>query len=382
VSSFYEQQLAGLQPSLLPNKIHVPDEAVQRLFASIVVRDSGCWEWVGHRVREYGHISIRALQKSPMLVHRVTYQMAKGPIERKDLLHHQIEQGICAIGPPCCNPDHTQKTNSKEHLRELSPNHPAYKLSRIKYCKNGHPYDGKNKRVNRHGRRECRACDNEKHARQDAEQKALKPPKEPRPIRSHCKKGHELVGANVQIVKRSDGEEERRCAQCNRDAQQALRDRKASENPPAPPGGKIKEFCKRGHPMTEDNLSHIGDQRRCKKCAVIRQTEYEQRKSPPQKVPSQPPTHPRQSYNSPMSFIITVPVDRMEKLRTALTKLPHVKMPAGGNPGTIATEDGGVLFFTESTMKPGEVLIDPQGTKDPDEVIKARLEGDVRMLTE
>ncbi len=52
----------------------------------------------------------------------------------------------------------TQKVNS------LRCNSPCAKNARKTHCKNGHPFDEKNTRVNLNGGRACRLCDNINHS--------------------------------------------------------------------------------------------------------------------------------------------------------------------------------------------------------------------------
>ncbi len=100
----------------------------------------------------------------------------------------------------------------------------------------------------------------------------------PPPPKTHCIHGHELTRENIQMVKRSDGTVEKRCATCNKERQQAIRDRRLNGQPTPRIGPPIKTHCIRGHAMEGENLAVVNGIRRCKLCHSIRQTEYERRK--------------------------------------------------------------------------------------------------------
>lgn len=87
------------------------------------------------------------------------------------------------------------------------------------HCKRGHPLSGKNLYVRPDGWRECRAC----RDFSDLARKCAAPPKEPRPrspkpLRSHCKFGHEYSPENTWWRRRNDGRMFRRCVECSRAA--------------------------------------------------------------------------------------------------------------------------------------------------------------------
>ena len=61
---------------------------------------NGCWIWTGARTRQgYGTIGPGG-RGTPILVHRFSYSIHKGPLPDKGVIMH-----ICDV-PACVNPDH------------------------------------------------------------------------------------------------------------------------------------------------------------------------------------------------------------------------------------------------------------------------------------
>ena len=71
---------------------------IARRFWLKVVRREGCWEWLGGQFRDgYGIITI---QQQPWAAHRVSYELAKGPIPDGMRVCHSCDH------PGCVNPEH------------------------------------------------------------------------------------------------------------------------------------------------------------------------------------------------------------------------------------------------------------------------------------
>ena len=67
-----------------------------------------CWIWTASTVRGYGTVRLDGKRRR---AHRVSYEMAKGPIpEGLDVDH------LC-FNPPCVNPDHLEAVTREENLR-------------------------------------------------------------------------------------------------------------------------------------------------------------------------------------------------------------------------------------------------------------------------
>ena len=225
MSHFETLQIAGLQPSLLANKLKLSSESLSRLFAGIQVTEYGCWQWVGDKqVRGYGRIKIRAVRSSHLLVHRLCYQLVHGPIPDGIQIHHKVESGC--RGTDCCNPLHMEETTPRRHVLELSPTSPSSIAAHRDCCAAGHPYTIASTRIEKRGGRTCKICAAEKakEFRRRASGGVRGKPG-PRELKSHCIRGHAMEGDNVAIV-----------------------------------------------------TNALGEHRKCKACAVVRQAEYDRRK--------------------------------------------------------------------------------------------------------
>jgi hypothetical protein len=213
--TFFDAQVAGLEPSLLINKLNLSPKTLGLLFQKIRVLENGCWEWMAAKTKGYGCVKIRAIRKTSFLqVHRLCYELVNGPIESGLQLHHKVEEGC--IGPSCCNPSHLKAVTPREHLCELSPNSLPYKqLHRSSECHNGHPYTIETV-VFRKGVRCCRACERDKTQRQrDAARGTDGPGRSgPQYCKLYCKRGHLVIGANVRWVSSPSGDQ-RQCRACH-----------------------------------------------------------------------------------------------------------------------------------------------------------------------
>ena len=157
MDTFEAMQLSGMQPSLLTNKLNLSPKSLHLLFEKIRVLPNGCWEWCAAKIKGYGVIKIRAIRKtSPIQAHRLTHQLLYGVIPEDVLLHHKVEDNC--IGPACCHPWHTQKTNRADHIRDLSPNSLGYTGTvRLPACSKGHEFTVENTAIYR-GSRVCQEC--------------------------------------------------------------------------------------------------------------------------------------------------------------------------------------------------------------------------------
>lgn len=75
----------------------------------VVDAASGCWNWVGAKLRS-GHGAVRVGGQTK-LAHRVFYEHLVGPIAAGLLAHH-----ICK-NPRCVNPRHIRPVTAAEHAR-------------------------------------------------------------------------------------------------------------------------------------------------------------------------------------------------------------------------------------------------------------------------
>lgn len=126
-------------------------------FWSRVLKQEGCWEWLGHRNRDgYGMYGGRP-------AHRLSYER----VMQMQVPGHLHIDHLCR-NHGCVNPDHLRPRAPHENLSDNS-------WGGRTECMYGHPWDEANTRVRlREGRpvRTCRACE----ARRQREMKARRAP--------------------------------------------------------------------------------------------------------------------------------------------------------------------------------------------------------------
>ncbi|MGQ5576710.1 HNH endonuclease signature motif containing protein [Streptomyces sp. ECR3.8] len=115
-----------------------------------------CWRWTGSKDRDgYGIYNHR--QNATRYVHRLMYELVKGPIQPGLVMDH-----LCRL-PICCNPDHVEPVTQAENVRRGRATEVSRRLAAARtHCPNGHPYEGDNFTVKsrgpKRGRRRCRVC--------------------------------------------------------------------------------------------------------------------------------------------------------------------------------------------------------------------------------
>lgn len=73
----------------------------QRFWSKVDKRSAHeCWEWKIPNTRGYGFISVNGRGGGMKAAHRVSYELANGPIPDGHLIRHTCDN------PPCCNPAH------------------------------------------------------------------------------------------------------------------------------------------------------------------------------------------------------------------------------------------------------------------------------------
>jgi len=128
-----------------------------RLLSKAVINwETGCWEWTANRdPRGYGRITVADSQgKRPLRAHRVSYELACGPIPEGLVIDH-----LCRVRH-CVNPAHLEPVTARENmLRGLAARAVGEAAT---HCPKGHEYTPENTRTYlsgpQKGRRKCRIC--------------------------------------------------------------------------------------------------------------------------------------------------------------------------------------------------------------------------------
>lgn len=200
------------------SRVLTDDGYRDKIKSLIVVTASGCWEWQGYRhLGNYGQMYYRGKQQG---VHRTAYLLWVGPIPAGMGVLHKCDN------KPCVNPDHLFLGDQRSNGRDLRDKGLHYSRLRT-HCRQGHAY-AEYGRIDRRGFRQCRMC-SRIHQRIKAgwpEDLARSLPyvskghrpvggkflrkRGPRPVKTHCKYGHELAGDNLYLA--PDGK--RRCRKC------------------------------------------------------------------------------------------------------------------------------------------------------------------------
>lgn len=84
----------------------------ERLWARVDISDAsdGCWEWTGNRdPNGYGRIGIG---QTPVLVHRLSWELAYGPLPEGACVLHRCDN------PPCVRPDHLFLGDRADNMRD------------------------------------------------------------------------------------------------------------------------------------------------------------------------------------------------------------------------------------------------------------------------
>lgn len=129
-----------------------------RFWEKVLIRESGCWEWLGSKNWDgYGH-SWHPGKNRIGLVHRWTYEAAKGPMPAGLVTDH-----LCR-NRACCNPQHLEAVTYFVSTHRST--NPMAKFAKRTHCAKGHPFSGENLLIRENGGRRCRTCKNEIERRQ------------------------------------------------------------------------------------------------------------------------------------------------------------------------------------------------------------------------
>jgi hypothetical protein len=130
-------------------------EVLARFWAKVDRRGpSECWEWTASRNRGYGQFGL-PWRKSPARAHRISYELAKGPIPAGLVIDH-----LCS-NPPCVNPAHLEAVTYLENTRRGRLSESLRERGRrITHCKRDHEFTAENTYRLANGTRGCRECRN------------------------------------------------------------------------------------------------------------------------------------------------------------------------------------------------------------------------------
>lgn len=148
------------------------DNIERRIAAKRTRNASGCLVFTGARNQDgYGLLNIDNQHRT---VHRLTYQLAHGPIPDGLVVMHTCDN------PPCCNIDHLRLGTVADNNRDrqakgrtvIPPKGGGHQAAKT-HCKYGHPFSGDNLRCRPNGTRRCAACYRTRSAARRADSKAV-----------------------------------------------------------------------------------------------------------------------------------------------------------------------------------------------------------------
>jgi hypothetical protein len=129
-----------------------PQGPAEERFWLRVQKSDGCWTWQGAKGDHgYGHFT--ADGGVDVSTHRYSYQLHHGEIPPGMVICHRCDN------PVCVNPDHLFLGTQRDNVQDM-----IQKGRRVSYwalrthCKNGHPFNDANTRIQIDGSRRCRAC--------------------------------------------------------------------------------------------------------------------------------------------------------------------------------------------------------------------------------
>lgn len=124
-----------------------------RFWAKVLVPASvdDCLLWAKTYASGYGYLHLRGKN---VPAHRISYQLANGPIPEGKVIDH-----LCH-NPRCVNPNHLEAVSQQENVLRgyVIPVAASWRGPRKQHCKRGHEFTPENTYTNPKGERVCRQC--------------------------------------------------------------------------------------------------------------------------------------------------------------------------------------------------------------------------------
>jgi hypothetical protein len=128
-------------------------EPAERFWSYVDRNGDGCWLWRGYVAQDgYGRANFSQLSPSPLMAHRVSYQLTLGVGSIPEGL--QLDH-LCRVRN-CVNPAHLEPVTG--WVNTMRGQTPAARFAARSVCAQGHAFDAANTRIRRDGSRACRAC--------------------------------------------------------------------------------------------------------------------------------------------------------------------------------------------------------------------------------
>ena len=132
------------------------DKITRKRFWDKVQKSDGCWEWTAAR-QSYGYGRFRH-RGILLLAHRVSYELAVGPIPDGYQVCHRCDN------PACVRPDHLFAGTRSDNMRDASSKGRIYRAFKD-YCIAGHDLNEPGARRKGGGCLECQRRRNREHMR-------------------------------------------------------------------------------------------------------------------------------------------------------------------------------------------------------------------------
>lgn len=135
-----------------------PQMSIGSRFWKRIKKSDQCWEWIGLKIK-IGYGSLWWSDKM-WLAHRISWTLHFGEIPNGKFVLHKCDNRACV------RPSHlflgTQLDNVRDCISKgrFVQNKPpqGWKPHKKTHCKRGHEFTEENTRINKKGRRGCRAC--------------------------------------------------------------------------------------------------------------------------------------------------------------------------------------------------------------------------------